>query len=57
MAKLKNPATCEQFPLCEYLQEKVGDVSAGLLTAALQMESESFCGECPYYRAKQDSPS
>jgi hypothetical protein len=25
--------------------------------AALQMESESLCGECPYYKAKNESPT
>ena len=57
MTELNNPANCEQFPLCEHLQKKVGDISAGLLMAALQMESESFCGECPYYKAKNESPT
>jgi hypothetical protein len=57
MTELNNPANCEQFPLCEYLQKKVGDVSAGLLMAALQMESKSLCGECPYYKAKNESPT
>lgn len=52
MTELNNPAYCEQFPLCEHLQKEVGDISAGLLMTALQMESESFCGQCPYYKSK-----
>jgi hypothetical protein len=57
MTELNNPANCEQFPLCEHLQKKVGDISAGFLMAALQMESKSLCGECPYYKAKNESPT
>jgi hypothetical protein len=47
MTELNDPTNCEQFPLCEHLQKYVGDESAGLLMAALQMESERLCGEMP----------
>jgi hypothetical protein len=57
IAELNNLATCEQFPLCEHLQKKVGDISAGLLMVALEMESESLCGECPYFKVKEKSPT
>ena len=57
MTELNDPTNCEQFPLCEHLQKYVGDVSAGLLMAALQMESESLCGECPHYKGKNESPT
>jgi hypothetical protein len=50
MTELNNPANCEQFSLCEIL-------SAGLLIAALQRRSESLCGECPLYKAKNESLS
>jgi hypothetical protein len=57
MTKLNNPANCEKYPLCEHLQEKVGEIPAGFLMAALQMESKSLCGECPYYQTKNESPT
>jgi hypothetical protein len=62
MTELNNPANCEQFSLCEILQKYVlqkyvGDESAGLLIAALQRRSESLCGECPLYKAKNESLS
>jgi hypothetical protein len=55
MTELNNPANCEQFSLCEILQKYVGEESAGLLIAALQRRSESLCGECPLYKAKNES--
>ena len=57
MTELNAPTNCEQFPLCEHLQKKVGDISAGLLMVALEMESESLCGECPYFKVKEKSPT
>ena len=46
MTELNDPDNSEQFPLCEYLQKYVGDESAGLLMAALQMESEIGRASC-----------
>jgi hypothetical protein len=57
MTELNDSDDCEQFPLCEHLQKYVGDESAGLLMAALQMESEKRCGECPHYKVKNESPT
>ena len=57
MTELNDPDNCEQFPLCEHLQKYVDDESAGLLMAALQMESERRCGECPHYKANNESPT
>jgi hypothetical protein len=57
MAELNDPANCEQFPLCEHLQKYFADESAGLLIAAMQMKFESFCGECPHYKTKNESPT
>jgi hypothetical protein len=57
MTELNDPDNCEQFPLCEHLHKYVGDESAVLLMAAMQMKFESLCGKCPHYQAKNESPS
>jgi hypothetical protein len=57
MTELNDPDNCEQFPLCEHLHKYVGDESAVLLMAAMQMKFESLCGKCPHYQAKNESPT
>ena len=56
MTELSNPTNGEQFSLCEYLQQYFADDPAGRSIAALQMESERRCGECPHCKAKDESP-
>ena len=57
MTEHNDPDNSGQFPLCEYLQKYVGDESAGLLKAALQMETEKRCGGCPHCKVKNESPT
>ncbi len=57
MTELNNPDYCEQSQLCEHLLKYVGDESGGLLMAVMQIESEWLCGECPHYKAKNESPT
>mgnify|MGYP001826325689 CR=1 FL=1 len=57
MTELSNPTNCEQFPLCEHLQKYFADDSAALLMAAIQIECERRCCECPHYEANNESPT
>ena len=57
MAELDNPTNGEQFSLCECLQKYFADDPAGLALAALQMESERRCDECPNCKSKNESPT
>ena len=57
MTELSNPTNCEQFPLCEHLQKYFADDSAALFMAAIQIECERRCCECPHYEANNESPT
>ena len=57
MTEHSSLTNCEQFSLCERLQKYFADDPAALSMAALHMESERRCGECPHCEAKNESPT
>lgn len=53
MEKVRDPADCEHYPLCQHLHAGARDIPVVLLMIAMQIEAESVCRRCPYFEAKE----